>query len=272
MNPIPDVFVIGAMKSGTTSFYDLYFQHPEINLTKSKEHNGFVNYDNIERIRQSYKGAYKRDHGITCDISPKYSQRHLYPNVADKIAQANPRAKIIYLVRDPIERMLSHIYHDMLRDRIGAKDIQKILADPENQYVQTSRYFYQIEPFLQRFPKDQLMVLNMPDLVGKKQVTEERIGAFLSIPGFRLKSGRSYESSKRYKIFFFDFIHGVFGESILTKWYHLVFYALNIKPSRPVLRSDQRNHLRALFNADVAQLKEHFSLGSTNWRYFSGHE
>jgi len=263
----PDLFVIGAMKAGTTSFYDIYFNDPNINLTRSKEHNGFVRYDALQQIERSYHSAFRRSSGITCDISPKYSQRHIFPGVAEKIAEANPHAKIIYLIRDPVERLISHIYHDCLRDRIGTSDIHTVLQDIDNSYIKSSLYYYQLEPYLNVFKKEQIMLLDISLLDSNHGVVEQQLRAFLDLPNFVLTTGKSYESSKRYKIFFFDWVHKKFGEGSLTKAYHWFCYFLNVKPKRPKLSAEDIERLNSVFKSDITQLRTHFDVDTRRWKY-----
>lgn len=265
---VPDLYVIGAMKSGTTSFYDWYLNVPGINRTKRKEHNGFIRFDDLRDIEQSYRNAFEGTAGLRCDISPKYTQCHEFEGVAEKIHRLNPNARIIYLVRDPIDRLQSHVYHDILRDRLKPRDLESVLEDRSNRYLQTSLYYFQLSPFLKLFPPGQMLVINLNEMKQLNYGLEHRLRDFLGLDDFHLNEGRSYESSGRYKIYFYDKVHESLGNSALTRLYHLFFYLLNIKPVKPLYSMQLLTKIKQHMIEDVNQFAAHTGVDVLSWRTY----
>jgi hypothetical protein len=131
MSFIPDVFVIGATKAGTSTFWKVASEHPEIAATRSKEVNYFIMDYSIDQLE------------IKMDVSPAYSRRHPFPGVAKRIYEANRSAKIIYLVRNPIKRIISHIHHNMYRHRIRKYDLNRVVLEAR-EYICTSQLFFRL--------------------------------------------------------------------------------------------------------------------------------
>src|SRR5690606_26672800 len=96
--------VIGSMKAGTSSFYKYLSSHPHISMTKTKEVNFFLD-QNWKKGNEWYDNLFLNDNLLHGDVSPAYSRRHLYCNVAERMFTYNPRMKIIYIVRNPFERI-----------------------------------------------------------------------------------------------------------------------------------------------------------------------
>ncbi|HET8860558.1 sulfotransferase domain-containing protein [Marivirga sp.] len=257
---IPDVFIIGAMKSGTTSFYNIYFNHPEISLTKRKEHNGFIKFNKSENIVNSYIDQFENINKLKIDISPKYSQLHKYPGVPQKIFSLNSEAKIIYIIRNPIERIISHYYHDMLRDRVELEDFEELITSPNNEYIATSLYFKQIQEYLKFFKREKILILQLEDIKTNKTKIENKIKDFLNLDSFEISNVSAYNSDARYKILFYDRIHALLGHSKLTKLYHLFFYLVNIKPKKPELSKHLNEKLKSMLLSDLDHLKKFFNI------------
>ena len=101
-----------------------------------------------------------------------------------------PHARLVYLVRDPVERIVSHYVH-YIAEGWGKKSLEKLLGDINNNYyVNCSRYFMQIEQFLQYYPRNKLFVINFEKLVKNRAETLRSVFNFLEVdetyshPGF----------------------------------------------------------------------------------------
>jgi hypothetical protein len=92
-----------------------------------------------------------------------------------------PDAKLIYVVRDPIERLLSHWVHARAYGR-ERHALHHALRDLEhNPYVWRSRYSFQLEPFLARYPQERVLVLYQEDLRTRRAETMARVYAYLGV-------------------------------------------------------------------------------------------
>ena len=110
---LPDFVVIGANASGTTSFYWNLVRHPTILPTATKEVHFFDRHwqDGLGWYRAHFPLAHTRARHITGEATPSYLFR---PGVAARIADTVPRARLIALLRDPVDRAYGH-YHKRLR-------------------------------------------------------------------------------------------------------------------------------------------------------------
>ena len=113
--PFPDVALVGAMKSATTTLASTLQQHPQLAVAEPKEP-GFFSRD--ERYELGFDWYVRQfpdyhDSQLSCDASTCYSRSREYPLAAERLADANPQVKIIYLLRNPIERAYSHYCHEM---------------------------------------------------------------------------------------------------------------------------------------------------------------
>jgi Sulfotransferase family len=172
----PNLFLIGAMKSGTTSLNGYLASHPQVFMAPSKEPTHFVDGDELKSVSKAiWNMGYWRDRSrylqqfsgagdavVLGEASTNYSKLPRITGVARRIAEFNPHARILYLMRDPIERTLSHYwhnakYHDERRDILKA--VQR-----EPHYREVSHYAMQIEPFLELFGPGQVKALTLETL------------------------------------------------------------------------------------------------------------
>ena len=93
------------MKCGTSSLHQCLDDHPGICMPRIKETDFFKTNENYQAGMEQYLGYFSGD-GIRGEISPNYSKCHLFPGVPERIHQALPDARLLYIVRDPLERII----------------------------------------------------------------------------------------------------------------------------------------------------------------------
>lgn len=160
----PDLVVIGAMRAGTTSLHNWLVRCSGVSLPKMKETDFFIEGKNWSRGFNWYQSLFSQYGEVTAEVSPNYSKRDVFKGVPERLAAANPNTRIVYLVRDPVARAISHYRHSWLASRLsspedlpGSRDEAHILA--------SSRYAYQIEPWLKHFPASAVLVVEFDELV-----------------------------------------------------------------------------------------------------------
>lgn len=264
---LPDFVVIGAMKAGTSTLFLNLFDNPEIQRTKKKEVNFFLEDINLEQLNSKYRSQYSTAMPLKCDVSPKYSQRHSHSGVPAKIHKANPETKIIYITRDPIDRILSHLQHDLLRDRFDKKNInERVFA--ERDYIECSKYYHQIDAYLEFFSKESILVLMVEEIKADPQNFCKRINTFLGTQSITC-SDRNYNvSEKRFKIFRYDQVNDLIRSRFLLKVYHRFCYTLNIKVEKPALTNDVKNRLIGELKDDTLSFVNEFGLDLGLWKNF----
>lgn len=88
-----------------------------------------------------------------------------------------PDVKLIYLVRNPVERALSHYHHNRFVGREHGSP--EIAIQEDSPYVLTSKYGFQIEPYVDRFPRDRLLIIDTQALADSVSSTLARVARFL---------------------------------------------------------------------------------------------
>ena len=167
---VPDFIIIGAMKSGTTTLYRLLAEHPGIDMSRDKETDFFVAEKNWslgpEWYSRQFSQGVERKRG---EASPNYTKRRDFPGVPERMARHCPNARLIYLVRDPVERALSQFRHSFLMGTL-APDMQRFADSHEYAHIMdASLYAHQLDAYLAHFPKAAIEVLDFDDLVRDPQ-------------------------------------------------------------------------------------------------------
>lgn len=176
---LPDFVVIGALRAGTTTLYNFTRQLPGICLTTFKEPDYFIEEFNWPKGGDWYESLFKCPEKICGDFSPNYSSADKFKGVPERIHQANPDAKLIYTVRDPVARAVSHYNLNWLAKRVSVSPQELMTTDSGRHIVDGSRYMRQLEPFLEVFSPEQIMVVDFKDLVGEPHATLRRICNFI---------------------------------------------------------------------------------------------
>jgi hypothetical protein len=205
---LPHFLVLGTQKGGTTSLHALLGQHPEVYLPACKE----VQYFSLHAHRPPrWYGAHyaeSRADQLRGDVTPYYL---FHPEAAERIHKLLPEARLIVLLRDPVERSLSQYFHAR---RLGFEDLgleealareserlrgaEMVVRAPsgrhrshqKHSYVSRSLYAEQLRRYEERFPPHQLLVLRSEDFFERTPEVWDRILRFLTLPVLPLPAGR----------------------------------------------------------------------------------
>lgn len=192
---LPHFLVLGTQKGGTTTLQKLLEQHPNIFLPPCKE----VHYFSLHADEPL---SWYADHYIDAkrgqkrgDITPFYL---FHPEAPNRIKASLPKVQMIVLLRDPVERSLSQVFHARrhgfesleLAEALAAE--QKRLASgssyslQKHSYVARSRYLEQLDRYEAIFPKRQLLIIKSEDLFDSPKIVWERLQYFLRLPSIPL--------------------------------------------------------------------------------------
>ena len=196
MTAVPNFLVIGAMKSGTTSLYHYLRAHPKVFMSPVKEVAFFVEEANWTRgldwYTRQFGGA-----GAAIAIGEASTAYTKYPRlrgVPERIATLLPDVRLIYVVRDPVERIRSHYDH---RVAIGAERLpirEAVRREPI--YVDCSRYALQLEQYVEWFPRDRFLVFTAEELRASRIDTVQRAFGFLGVDPHELPAETNREFYK----------------------------------------------------------------------------
>jgi hypothetical protein len=193
---LPNLIIIGGLKCSTTSIHHYLGLHPEIQMSKPKELNFFVEELNWDLGLDWYASRFDSRFAVRGESSPHYTNLPRFEGVAERIHQHCPEAKLIYMVRDPIKRILSHWVH-----ATGAgyetREMVPVLSDPSTSYVNRSKYWMQLQPYLERFDHAQIEVIAQEELQIEREETMRKAFAFAGVdPDFTSEQfDREWEKS-----------------------------------------------------------------------------
>lgn len=262
------IVVIGGMKCGTSSLYHMFKEVDEVCLSKFKEPSFFTkrSKNGIDWYKNQFETTEKTKYLM--DVSPSYSKVHLFPNCAQMIHDYDPDTKIIYIVRDPIERIISNIYHDLLRGRLTRGQIQSFLTSNDN-YIKTSAYFSQIMPYIKLFGDKKVLVLQFEELKSNLPLFNKRIADFLEIDFSVDKVTAQNVSENRYLIKFYDAVHSRFGNGFVSKMYFFLWRLINKKVDKPQLNEEELSFIYNKLQNDIEEFISKFQLNESAWKIWS---
>ena len=180
---LPDFLIIGAMKSGTTGLFMDLCQHPQVFLPDSKEphclcDDHVLSDEGLDDYAKLYKGA-KPEQKI-CDASTGYTKLPDHPGVVDRAVQVLPDGfKVIYLVRDPIDRIVSHYRHELQAGLVDAPIDEAVRTD--DRYVNYSRYEYQLKAWLDAIGHERIQLIRFEQYQSNRQSVVEAACRFLEL-------------------------------------------------------------------------------------------
>ena len=199
---LPSFLCIGAQKSGTTTLYGLLKQHPNIYLPPTKELHYFtLNYsEGIDWYKNHFINC--ASHQVCGEITPYYL---FHPFAALRASQVIPNARILILLRDPVERALSQYYHSCrlkfetldIKSAFEVEQIRLYKAEQilfhnagrhsshqEHSYLSRSIYQPQVNSWLRYYSKDNIMLIHSQQLFNSPIKTMALIFSFLGLPKF----------------------------------------------------------------------------------------
>jgi hypothetical protein len=205
---LPDFVIIGAQKCGTSFLYQLLVQHPHVKPAFAKEVHYFdLNCRKGDNWYRSYFPVQVRNSRkyITGEASPYYL---FHPHAPRRASTVLPDAKLIVMLRNPVDRAYSHYQHQVKRGkgegretltfeeaieaekRILPGEVSKMLQDEfyeslrhrTRSYLRRGIYIDQLLAWSSFFPRKQMLILKSEDLFNDTTNVLERILDFLKIP------------------------------------------------------------------------------------------
>lgn len=181
---LPSFLIIGARKSGTSSLFDYLLQHPDVRAPLWKE-TRFFDFGYQKGLAWYRAHFPRREPGarwITGEATTGYLS---HPSCAERIACHLPDAKLVAILRNPVDRAISDWAHEQRRGAEQRSAREALGApDPASPYVARSLYARQLRRYLGRFPRERLLVLRYEDFFAAPAEGYAELLRFLGLAPF----------------------------------------------------------------------------------------
>jgi Sulfotransferase family len=260
----PDFIVIGAMKSATTTLHEQLARQPGFFMSRPKEPNFFSDDAMYARGWHWYSSLFRRarEADLRGESSTHYTKLPNYPRTVERMVRDLPRLKLIYLMRHPIDRLISQYVHELTAGRINGGVREAVEKHPE--LIDYSRFARQLEPFLQAFGFENVLAVFFPRLVHHSQSELERIGRFLAHDGpLRWDSALQPQNVGRERLRPSPIREALVQSPVLSplrqrivprNWSRSLKELWRAQIDLPPMQPDLTARLRDIFDADLAQL------------------
>lgn len=203
---LPDFLIIGAQRGGTTSLYRYLSGHPDVVAAWRKEVHFFDRYHGkgLDWYRAHFPSL--DDTRVVGEASPSYL---FHPSAPERARATVPGAKVIALLRNPVDRAYSH-YQMKVRKGIETLSFAEAVArererlaedDPTGttwrhySYVARGEYAEQLARWLARFPREQLLVLKSEEFFQHPEGVLHQTLSHLGLPAWSPPGFRPYHRS-----------------------------------------------------------------------------
>lgn len=312
MNRIKCFYIVGAAKSGTTSLYHYLDKHPDVFMSPIKEPHYFCKDIRCKNFSQDYRKqvffdtkkylskpvlekkhiAYlenieeyiqlfreREDESIVGEISTGY----LYSRMAaEEIYSYNSDAKIVMVLRNPIERAFSHWMMNLRgRNICETSFLEAMRVDQDKNekgwgnshlYVELGLYYEQVKRYLDTFPKEHILVFLYEDLCADPSGFFKQLYDFLEVMPLPINSEKKYNSASMlkypaisrviYKLKLNEFATKCLSKNMKSK----VKSALITNKKLPELTSSDRVSLQHYFDGDIGLLEKLIDRNLSTWR------
>ena len=179
MSRQPSFLIIGAMKSATSTLYEQLLRQPGIFLPTLKEPNFFSNDEQYARGANWYSGLF--DEAGATDIlgeaSTHYTKLPTYPQTVDRMRKLLDRPRFVYVMRDPVDRLISQYIHQWSEGEIRCELDQALTRHPE--LIAYSQYASQLRPFIEAYGKTAILPVFFDRMTVDPQGELERVCKFI---------------------------------------------------------------------------------------------
>ncbi len=264
MSSGPDFIIIGAMKCATSTLHVQLAAQPGIYMTEPKEPN-FFSDPHIWKRGLDWYGALFGDAGegeLCGESSTHYTKLPTYPETVARIAAHTRReTRFIYILRHPIDRLISQYIHQWSEGAISEPIDTAIESHPE--LIAYSRYAMQLEPYREAFGEDRILPLFFDRLTANPQEELERVCAFIGYggqPRWQVEMAEENVSRQRLRsTIMLDILKNLPGSQALRRLLISEPVREKIKDNwrmkeRPVLSEKKLSQLRETFDRDLALL------------------
>jgi len=267
-----DFMILGAQKCGTTSLKDLLVTHEKLVCCRGKEPQFFAHSRNWRQELDSYHRLFpKKEGAMYFEASTTYTMfplRNL--EIWNDLHEYNPKLKFMYIVRPPLERIVSAYMHLYERGWTDLPFETAIFRSPTIIWV--SRYYQQIIPFIETFGADNVKILFLSDLksdpAGFRKLVAEFLDIDCSFSDDNIRSNIATKEKRRHH----KYDRPNLAMRIVRKTLPAVYDRLtehDRKVVRPKLEPIQARALSSILEDDICKFEKLTNRDLTHWRFES---
>jgi hypothetical protein len=220
---LPDFLIIGTQRGGTTSLYKYLVQHPNLSHALTKElrffdlnyHRGMSWYRSRFPSRR-HRETVRRRRGVELMVGEASPDYMFDPHAPARVARDLPEAKLIVLLRDPVDRAYSHYWHQFKRrheslsfpEAVAAEpqrlagELERTLADPSyvsferhhHSYLARGIYVDQLAAWMELIPRNRFLIERSEDFFQDPPAVFDRVLEFLNLPEHRLTEYETFNA------------------------------------------------------------------------------
>lgn len=264
---LPNFMIIGAARCATTSLHHYLNLHPDISMSAEKELYFFMREGNWDKGLEWYKSQFTGHAKIYGEATPRYTAYPVYSGVPERIHSIVPDAKLIYIMRDPMQRTLSHytLHHANGNEKRSFKDAATDMD--QCWYVVSSRYHFQIKQYLTYFPLSNILLLTAEELQSQPRQTMKTIFRHLGVddsfysPDFAIALNRTddHRHKNRFGLWLNRLNDLWIVQHIPFAWRvrfgRFVYLPFSTDVERPIISRSLYHRLEEIFRQDVNQLR-----------------
>ena len=260
---LPNFVIIGAMKSATSTLHKQLVEQPGIFMCTPKEPNFFSDPDQFSKGMEWYSALFDDapDNSLMGEASTHYTKLPTLPQTVEKLKKYLPDARLVYVMRHPVDRLVSHYMHEWSTGVYHCEINEAVSKYQE--MTSYSRYAMQLRPYFEAFGRDAVLPVFFDRLIKEPQSEFERICEFIGYPGQPIwihDMKPDNVSSERIRKFP---LYNLLVKSGPATWLRRHFVPQSLRneiksklsmQKRPVLDDQVRVLLEAEFDLDLAQL------------------
>ena len=178
---LPDFLIVGAMKCGTTTLQAQLAAQPGVFMTTPKEPNFFSDDAVFARGLGWYRGLFAAaaPGDLKGEASTHYTKRPTHPRTLERMHPHLPAVRIVYMIRNPVQRAISHYIHEWSEGRMGADPAAEFTRHPE--MVDYGRYGWQIAPWIAAYGAEAVLLTSLEQLTAAPQQELARIARHVGL-------------------------------------------------------------------------------------------
>jgi len=286
----PNFFIVGAPKAGTTSLYHYLEAHPQIFMSSVKEPNYFSYQSSLNQ------NLYYKERGINnfeeyISLFEKAGNKKaigeasvsylFYPEAAINIKNAFPKSRIIIMLRNPVERAISHYnmdyklgYVDLTFENVIKKKYDSNLNKLYyQQFIELGLYYNQVKRYIELFGRENVLIIFFEDFKNHAPREVKKIFEFLDVDsGFQTDTNAKYNTFKTPR------------NSLIRSIYRIKFLRVVLKKLFPQFISDliksiiltknkkkfpdeaTMKFLKQIYTPDIKQLEKLLNRDLNTWQ------